>query len=204
MANDELCVTVTLRNNLLLARRQALGMSQKAVANAIGIDVNRYCGLESMRLKPVVSAGARWSKAAEAIARFYEVEPQDLWPDTILGVVANRITSTVSARDVRLMCYPETIAPSASEEYDKIELKAAISKAIQSLPARERQALTLGFGLDDGVDRTDREVGATIGRKDDPGRALKPGSAGVLIANALRRLRVGPGHKRLRALYDDA
>ncbi len=48
----DLEVTVSVRNNQLKARRQALGLSQKELCEAAGISLPVLCGLESLRIKP--------------------------------------------------------------------------------------------------------------------------------------------------------
>jgi RNA polymerase sigma factor (sigma-70 family) len=49
----DLELTVTVRNNRLKERRAALGMNQKTFCAAVGIDLNQYQGLESLRVSPL-------------------------------------------------------------------------------------------------------------------------------------------------------
>ena len=66
--------------------------------------------------------------------------------------------------------------------FDSIEsLEAQIDEALQTLTERERQAMRLRFGLDDGRSRTLQEAGLTMGVTAERVRQLE--------AAALRKLR---------------
>lgn len=54
-------------------------------------------------------------------------------------------------------------SPSPEEEALGIDLRDRLQEQLNSLPPREREVLTLRFGLDDGRERTLEEVGAEIG-----------------------------------------
>lgn len=60
----DLNVTVRVRNNQLLARRRAMGLTQDVVGRGAGLDRVRYGQLEGLRARPVVADGSRWTAAA--------------------------------------------------------------------------------------------------------------------------------------------
>lgn len=56
---------------------------------------------------------------------------------------------------------PNSLSP--EKEILQVDLKGKLQKALDTLSPREKQVLTLRFGLDDGRERTLEEVGTEIG-----------------------------------------
>ena len=91
----ELLIEVRLKNNRLVERRRALGMSQSELALAAGLSLQVYGGLETFRTSPVNSSG-RWSSPAQALANFHVIEPEELWPEGLRSVARARTEKAVS------------------------------------------------------------------------------------------------------------
>ncbi len=175
----EFRVSVTIRNNLLMERREALGLSAAALCRAAGIATDIYSGFETLRISPRGSRG--WKIAALRLAAFHKTLPEDLWPDVVLSVGSNRVEQKVAARDVIAMCYPERIAPSPAEIGDREELRRLLTDRLATLTEREQRVVVMSFGLDGNGDRGLEEIGDAVGLSAERVRQI--------ILGALRRLR---------------
>jgi DNA-binding XRE family transcriptional regulator len=77
----ELELTVKIKNNRLLARRKALGLSQKVMAYVIGIPSHVYAGLENQQLSPVCDG--EWTSAVLTTAEYFDCAPSELFPASL-------------------------------------------------------------------------------------------------------------------------
>ena len=179
-------IDVKARNNLLVARREAAGLSAPAFARMLGISYGRYLDLENL-CSPLNRDGS-WHRAALAVADHYRVMPGDLWPDAVLAVERTRAVVYVDEAELRQLRERDPIAlldaPETPEDaVDRMEMTEALRAALATLPLRCQGAIVLRFGLDGGPERTLDEVG----------EALSPGVHGErarqLIAQGLRMLR---------------
>jgi transcriptional regulator with XRE-family HTH domain len=75
-------VTVRIRNNQLIERREQLGLNAKQFAEKAGVGYARYLLLETMRLSPVSTKGG-WLPMVQTIAAFWGESPEILWPGSI-------------------------------------------------------------------------------------------------------------------------
>ncbi|XP_015698145.1 RNA polymerase sigma factor sigB [Oryza brachyantha] len=82
-------------------------------------------------------------------------------------------------------------AETAEEMLNRLSMKRDVHKALDTLSARERQVVTLRFGLDDGRIRTLQEIGNTMGVSRERIRQIE--------SAAFRKLR---SKKRVNALKD--
>lgn len=82
----EFRVRMRLRNNLLIERREELGLTAKAAAEQMGLTYSAYLYYEGMRASPVSAKTGKWKETALRVSRFYGVEPEALWPHAVLSV----------------------------------------------------------------------------------------------------------------------
>jgi len=147
----ELHVTIQAKNNLLLERRQELGLSQGRMAQLIGTNLDYYSALENMRLSPLTHKG-KWRTTALKCAEYFDCSPEELFPKGIIAVD--------SSRAERTMDYDELSPPSLSEYGKRLlllsepesmveanELAQQIRGLTTTLTPREEQVLQLRFGL---------------------------------------------------------
>lgn len=87
MKLKEFELVVRLRNNLLKERRDQLGYTQADMALAIGITLPQYATLECLSRSPVDDNG-EWTSFALKIAEYFDCEPSELFPDSIMKVTA--------------------------------------------------------------------------------------------------------------------
>lgn len=86
MKYKEFRVRMRLRNNLLVERRERLGLNATEMAKQIGLPYSTYLSYEGMKVHPVSAKTGFWRDTAMRIARFHNVEPETLWPDAVLAV----------------------------------------------------------------------------------------------------------------------
>lgn len=178
----DLELTCTLRNNRLKERRDILGLTRKALAEAAGIYGGTYGLLEGLKMDPQTKKGA-WRKATTQLATFFQTTEEDLFPTAVRRVRTPQAVRKLDARDVesllsdnqkRLLLPPDELATER-------EAQEAIKDQLRSLTVREETVLRARFGLDDGTDMSLAEVGERLGVQQERVRQIE--------AEALRKLR---------------
>jgi RNA polymerase sigma factor (sigma-70 family) len=181
----ELEVTVRVRNNRLKERREALGMSQPELAAAAGVSLTAYRELEALRRSPRIEGQGswRWREIALQLARFHCVEPEELFPPTVMAVGTPVASRRVNGDDIfpLLTAHQERLLESPEVAHERTEIRERVQQALASIPPRDAKVLRLRFGLDDGVERTLEEVGVDLDVQRERVRQLE--------ARALRTLR---------------
>ena len=162
----ELELTLRLRNNRLKQRRDALGMTQAALAAAAGVGVATYQELEGLRRSPQVQGafGGRWREVALQLARFHCVEPEVLFPPSVLKVETPVASRKVDGDDLSplLTQHQQRLLEAPDVAHDREELREQVAFALSRLSPREAQVLRLRFGLDGDGARTFDEIGAVL------------------------------------------
>lgn len=145
----EFHLTMQLRNNLLRQRRVELGLNQHEMAMAIGIQPGTYGLYETLRLNPLCRGG--WRRSARAIADYFKVCPEDLWPDAVLAVEevqasreldAGEMAALVSSHEERRRLTPDS-------QYEDKEQLAAIETILSKLSPRQQEVIASRYGLSD-------------------------------------------------------
>ena len=98
--SPEFHVTIRVRNNRLLSRRHEFKANQKLMAEVIGISFTNYAELEQCKRLPV--AKGEWTDDAIAIAEYWDVDPEVLFPDQVYA----RAVSTDVEGTVRFLRLP--------------------------------------------------------------------------------------------------
>lgn len=188
----ELEVTLRLRNNLLKERRKALGMNQRAFAEAAGVGLCTYRELEALRQSPRTRSGD-WREVALVLARFHCVEPEDLFPPAVLGieqpVAVRKLDGAEIRRQLTSQQAPAIESPDAL--HDRAELRAIIARALDDLGPRQAEVLRRRFGMDAGEPATLEEISEALDLSRERVRqielvALKRLRRGQLRTNVLR------------------
>lgn len=161
-------VTLKLRNNQLKSRRMQLGLSSWELTQRARVVYGTYLKLEGMKLSPLrkfSNGRCDWTTTAKKIANFHGCTPEELFPKSVLMV---QRTETSGVFDLEQLP-PYIIAdippelPSPEDAMISSEVKGAVSDAINNLPPREKQILTLRFGLNGSDEHTLEEVSSVVG-----------------------------------------
>jgi len=188
--------TMTLRNDVLIAHRQAMGLTQRQAAHVCGVGIWAYQKVEAMDfISPSVCA------AAVQIATTWELPLTQIMPDALIGEkVQSRAAVVVNMAPERLLASEvpaRFILPSPADVAEGDEAKEALAAAINGLLMyRERQVLRLRMGLDGERAHTLEEVGQAI--------CVSRERARMIEAKAMRRLRmIGPDNPLTPFIEDD-
>lgn len=179
----ELELTMRVRNNRLKERREMLGMSQFKLAAAAAVPGRAYCGLENLRLSPRTRGAGSWSEIALKLASFHCVEPEELFPSSVLAVETPVVRRRINGDDFLpfLTSHQQRLLEGPEVAYDQTELHEQMQRALDILSPRYVNILRMRFGFDDGIERTFADVGAELG--------LSPGRVRQIVERSLFDLR---------------
>jgi len=147
-----------LRNNRLIAAREALGLSCPQAADAIGVGYSLLVNLEGFKRSAMNKTTGTWTSSALKIADYYKVPPDWLWSEDALAIENGRkVTLELDAAEI--VALQRTMPMSPMEAIDDQEKKGAIQEALQGLTKREFYVVSRLFGLDGEEEATYRELG---------------------------------------------
>jgi transcriptional regulator with XRE-family HTH domain len=181
----DLEVTVTIRNNQIKDRRTALGLTQRRLAEFAGITINAVCGFEALsrppiivkRIKPerqVASVGqvetevVAWTHEAQLLARFFEVDPVELFPESLNKVKNTRVVKTLDADDMLTalgISSEEPAPPPLLDGVEQDELRDAVQGALRRLSPINRLVVEQRFGIRGGDSKTFAQIGTMLGKR---------------------------------------
>jgi len=218
----QLAVEVRVRNNLLLERRKKTGLNQRDFSYAADVHVEKYTQLETMKISPLQESGGVvlvWSETATKLAEFYEVAPEELFPEAIRNITKPVIRRTFDVDDLRALPEQQRVALLLPESTDDLanmyDLKNKVEQVLETLDPREQEIIKRHFFGEE----TLAEIGCDVGsasvtwKKDKRGRRKKvvkldksapivAGRVGQIEAKALRKLRHPSRSNLLRAFAD--
>jgi len=180
-----LVAEVRLRNNRLVRRRAAMGLTQVQLASYLGVTQTAYSALESLRTSPISKKGV-WRPLAHALAAFYDVDLSELFPPEVLDVRTRKVVRELNLQPLlaaeSLMALPSTTT--AEDAVAHRELEDTVAGVLKTLSPREARVIELHYGLGSAADAeglTLSEVGRALG--------VSHARAQQLVARALRKLR---------------
>ena len=148
----ELEITVRARNNRLKERRLAQGCTQIQMCKRIGVSLQMYASLETLRHSPLGKTG-QWRPVVRRIAEFYEVDPEDLFPNAVLAL-SESIHPPVAVEKLDVEEFARLSAPAKppmiegpDKDYDRQELQLAVQVALSCLSERDELIAKLKYGL---------------------------------------------------------
>ena len=145
--------TINLRNESLVIARRRLGLSQRALAQLAGVEIDFVSRIERLDFRcfswegffyPIEESIIKLRKISQVL----EINPRDIVPLEVLGKkLPSRLASIkeYDPSDFELMAAPET----KSLPLDKLGsfLRDNIEELIQDLPLREREIILARYGL---------------------------------------------------------
>jgi len=171
-----LLLKVGLYNANMIARRKELGLTQKALAEMVGISVGIIGEIESLK-DPECSVG-RLRDVLTAISCVLDADADWLFPNDYLEALTakrlpkrNRATPFSWIREVPLSRvldsiprqYLLTTPDEIDDRLDLQQLREVLGKQLGTLALRERRVIELRFGLIDGNKLTLHEVARKYG-----------------------------------------
>lgn len=141
-------VTIRVRNNQLVERREELGFSQEMFAAACGISIGMYGRYECLRENPL-DYYERWKAVALSIANFLEEDPETLWPEVVLLVKNPVALKRVAPEDLGLLIgqYTELAALPPSSLLEEKERGELVAHVLETLTLNEGLVLQMRYGL---------------------------------------------------------
>lgn len=180
VSQSEFHVTIRVRNNRLLSRRKELGVNQKVMAQAIGVNLADYGGLETCRDKPIKEGV--WTRSALLIAEYWDVDPEELFPDGILSLNTNKVERAV---DKEAMLAISGSTPNQLASVIELETNARIGEILTTLTPREQEVVKRYNAFGDYDHNTLKQIGEAL---EDP---VSPERVRQIYLRALLKLRHG-------------
>jgi len=142
-------VTVRLRNNQLIERREQLGLSPRAFAAAVGIAYQLYLDYEGLRLAPFARGTGELRPSAQKIVDYHGVGADELWPAAVLAVERAAGEGCFDAADLGRMGVGERTCtlPGPDEVLARREQRVTVDLALEMLPERQRSVLQRLYGF---------------------------------------------------------
>lgn len=176
-------------NSELRQRRQALGLTQKQLADKVGVTSRTITELETFKSYPK-------PEIADAIARFLGVSPSRLFPAWLKECIGLP-TTVVSEHEITEADLPASAIrylPSPEDIIDTALKRRVVLDTVATLNPRAARIIRDRFGFDGGGPRTLTEVAELHGTTRERVRQIE--------AKALVQLRHPTRSKHLRGLLN--
>lgn len=181
-------ITVTVRNGRLARAIEAAGYaSAAAFSRASGVPYSVIVEMLRLRLPPIMTDGSIHPRALD-VATFLRKEVEDIFPPAMMdrALAVNRVMRDMDEPDIAQIMRQVQITP--ERHLALIDAQDAIRARLNDLSPRERLAISLKYGLEDGRERTMAEIGKYPGFSRYPD-GVTPGCVRGIIARAERKLR---------------
>lgn len=197
-STDDVRVKIGLRNNRLLYLRERKHLSQKKLGKLCGISFGKINAIECLRESPFRMFKFEgqetlvFSNAAIKLAKFFEVEPAFIFPESLTKIKVRDIEFSTVADNLPDGFYldaPETpMLP--NEMLERKQLSERIEHVFLSLSPREEAVLRMRFFEEMDL----KEIGEKFGIHKETVRQIE--------AKALRKLRHPSKARKLRGFVD--
>ena len=180
----EYAVEVKVRNNLLLTKMRANGLSAPALAKEAKVALNSIYELLSMSA-PAVRQSGEWRKPVVSIATTLRCLPEDIIPMAQVRNALPKNKATVEADADELRSFMLT-HQDPSRDIERTQAMHMLAKHVLTLPPRSQDVLARRFGIKTGHEETLGDIGRSLGLSVERVRQIE--------MKALRKL--GEGHRR--------
>jgi RNA polymerase sigma factor (sigma-70 family) len=170
-----------LRNNRLRERRLLLGMTNTALAEAVGITKAIYGDLENMKMSPMSKKTGTWKPSVLRLADYFKVQPGELFPSVVFDVVVPVTEMTLDGEDVGLLMEQMQGALLSEARSEDQWSEEGLNAALETLTPREERVVKTYFGLTGDGGATCETIGESL--------EVTGARASQIIRRALRKLR---------------
>jgi transcriptional regulator with XRE-family HTH domain len=194
-------LTLKLRNNHLVERRERLGLSAPKFADAVGVSYGCYLDYENMKAQPFHPQTGQVNRSAQKIADYLGETIPVLWPEAVRVVKQYKIERTISASEMSLLIGQSTQrrALLLEDVVYRRELATMTLQAVDKLNPREKHVIERRFGLTGEGSETYEEIGKNMLGPGGVGRvSVKRERVRQIEAMALRKLRHYSKSKKIR------
>lgn len=147
---------IKLRNNVMISKREELGLTQIQAAKFCNVRNDVYAKLENLMLYPKDSDG-NWIKPADKIAKSLIIDINELFAADILAVKKSKIIRAINSKDVNnYMIDVKELNPQLT--YDNIEITKQVDIALKTLTPKEEKIMRLRFGIGENKEHTLKEI----------------------------------------------
>lgn len=194
-------VEIRLRNNRLLKARQRHKLTQKELADAIGVTVQRIGNIELLKEPPIDKKTGYWSELALDLSDYFCEQPEFLFPAETYNLDGRPTVQRVEleAEDIPNVLLEQSLSqlPNPEETAIKKEITEQVAETIHNSPLlsqRQKHVIEMLYGINGQKIHTQQEVAAHFN--------VSKARIYQIEGNALRMLRHPLHTSKLRQLTD--
>ena len=145
-------VTVKVRNNQLVERREQLGLTAPKFAKAVGISYGRYLNYENVKTNPFNRLTGELNEGALKISVYLGLSADELWPKEVQEFEGRTRVFRLNKDEIEALMgeYSRQSSLPPDELYEDLELHQNVRRAAMLLTPLERGVLAERFDL--GID----------------------------------------------------
>lgn len=137
----ELEITFRIRNNRLKERREKLGLTITELSRRCEISPTTYCHLEGLSPRRLIirKKDGQWSIPVLKLAKFFSVEPAELFPASTITAELNKARKKIDGADVpgllsgsNMLALPDEVALNPEEQIIRHENKQQLDEIIEN------------------------------------------------------------------------
>ena len=186
--HNDIRITITLKNNILVSKREELQLTQMNMAKFCEVDMNIYAAFENLKAHP--NDSDRIYENALKLCETLEMELHEVFPEGLTKIKVNKKMIRCSSEHLKALSYE----PKQMLQIEHNDLKEKIDGLLKTLSPRESQVLQDSFGLINDDEQTLDEVGEILG--------VQGGRVRQIEAKALRKLRHPSRSNSLKPFVD--
>jgi len=154
--------TLTLRNEVVISKREALTLTQKQAAELACISIDHYARIERLDF-----SSRTVDDDVIRIAGAFDLDMNDIAPPELIGhqigAKAVQVSSVTPGRLLECTNPSRFILPSPADEAERIEVRNALKEAMaKMLTLREREILDRRYGLDSHDEQSYGQIGREL------------------------------------------
>lgn len=125
-------VEVRLKNNKLLARREAAGLSGTELAARAGVPAQTIYAFECMSASPLRGRGD-WKETAIRLANYWETTPEELFPNVVQRVERTRGSFAVDEQQIGALMAGASTRDSLPLLPEEVPERAAFNAEVRAM-----------------------------------------------------------------------